>query len=100
MVPGLVTPGHPHIWAEGGGKAMSLPNSQIRLYASTGYHDWENGCRDWSRCFWMNIAFDVAVGPVTVDLPAPLRLSDYARGVDSAMEAVLAAEAARANANG
>jgi hypothetical protein len=82
-------------WAEGGGMPMTLPNSEIRLYASTGYHDWENGCSDWSRCFWINILFDVAVGDADIDLPAPLLFSDYVRGVDSGIEAILAAEAAR-----
>ena len=83
-------------WAEGGGKPMVLPNSQIRLFASTGYHDWENGCDDWSKCFWINTLFGVAVGRVEVDMPAPLLFSDYARGIDSGMEAILAAEAERA----
>jgi len=87
-------------WAEGGGNAMVLPNSEIRLYASTGYHDWENGCSDWSQCFWVNTVFDVAVGPVEVDLPAPLLFTDYARGVDSGMEAIFAAEKARAASQG
>ncbi len=86
-------------WAEGGGTSMRLPNSGIRLWASTGYHDWENGCTDWSPCFWINILFGVALGPVEVDLEAPLRFSDYARGVDSGMAAILAAEAERAGAN-
>lgn len=85
-------------WAEGGGKPMVLPNSEIRLFASTGYHDWENGCDDWSRCFWINTLFGVAVGPVEVDLPAPLLFSDYIRGVDSGIEAILAEEASRASA--
>lgn len=85
-------------WAEGGGKSMVLPNSEIRLFASTGYHDWENGCDDWSRCFWINTLFGVAVGPVEVDLPAPLLFSDYIKGVDSGIEAILAAEAERATA--
>ncbi len=86
-------------WAEGGGKSMVLPNSEIRLFASTGYHDWENGCSDWSRCFWINILFDVAVGDADIDLPAPLLFSDYVRGVDSGIEAILAAEAARQGRN-
>ena len=85
-------------WAEGGGMPMVLPNSGIRLFASTGYHDWENGCEDWSRCFWINTLFGVAVGPVSFDMPAPLLFSDYAQGIDSGMEAILAAEAARAAA--
>ncbi len=82
-------------WAEGGGTAMTLPNSGIRLFASTGYHDWENGCNDWSRCFWINSLFGVAVGSVEIDMPAPLLFSDYARGIDSGVQAILAAEATR-----
>lgn len=87
-------------WAEGGGTPMVLPNSEIRLFASTGYHDWENGCDDWSKCFWINTLFGVAVGPVEVDMPAQLLFSDYAHGVDSGMEAILSAEAKRATARG
>ncbi len=86
-------------WAEGGGNAMQLPNSNILLYASTGYHDWENGCTDWSRCFWINILFGVAVGEVEVDLQAPLLFSDYMRGIDSGVEAILAAEALQSSAS-
>lgn len=82
-------------WAEGGGAPMVLPNSEIRLFASTGYHDWENGCSDWSRCFWINILFGVAIGPIEVELSAPLLFSDYARGIDSGIEAILKAEARR-----
>ena len=80
-------------WAEGGGSPMVLPNSGIRLFASTGYHDWENGCTDWSRCFWVNILFGVELGSVRVDISAPLLFSEYERGIDSGMEAILPSEA-------
>jgi len=83
-------------WAEGGG-VMRLPNSDLPLLVSTAYHDWENGCTDWSRCYWLNIIFGVAAGPLDVDLPAGLRFEDYRRGVDTGMEAVLAAETARSD---
>ncbi|WP_270375712.1 hypothetical protein [Marinicauda sp. Alg238-R41] len=83
-------------WAEGGGNGMRLPNSDVGIFVSTGYHDWENGCTDWSRCFWVNILFGVEVGSVEIDLDAPLLFSDYRRGIDSGVEAILAAEAARA----
>ncbi len=82
-------------WAEGGGTPMRLPNSDIRVYVSTGYHDWENGCSDWSRCFWINTLFGVVVGEVGVDLPAALTSADYSRGIDTGMEAIFAAEAER-----
>ncbi len=83
-------------WAESAG-VMRLPNSDIPIFLSTAYHDWENGCSDWSRCFWINILFGVAAGPLDVELSAPLLFSDYAQGIDSGVEAILAAEAARAD---
>jgi hypothetical protein len=86
-------------WAEGGGSPMRLPNSEIAIYPSTGYHDWENGCSDWSTCFWVNIVLGVAVGPTEIELEAPLLFSDYVQGIDSGVEAVLAAEAELASSD-
>ena len=78
-------------WAESG-RVMTLPNSDIRISASTGYHDWENGCTDWSTCYWINILFGVAAGSLDVDVPAPLEFSDLLNGDDPAIDAVLDAE--------
>ena len=47
-------------WAEGN-SAIVLPNSKLRVWTATGYHDWEHGCSDWSKCFWLNIVIGVAV---------------------------------------
>ncbi len=78
-------------WAEGGG-VLTLPNSGFRIWVTTGYHDWENGCQDWSRCFWPNIFLGVAAGPLAPDIDAALRYADYASGVDTTLRAVFAAE--------
>ena len=78
-------------WAESGA-AMQLPNSGIEVRVSTGYHDWENGCTDWSRCFWVNIIAGVAVGPLDPHIVAPLTYADYANGIDTTLQAVFEAE--------
>ncbi|MEO1405913.1 MAG: hypothetical protein AAFV54_05415 [Pseudomonadota bacterium] len=78
-------------WAEGGG-ALKLPNSGQRIWVTTGYHDWENGCTDWSNCFWLNIIFGVAAGPLGPDIIAPLTYADYSQGVDTTLQAVFDAE--------
>ncbi|MEM7798722.1 MAG: hypothetical protein AAF633_06005 [Chloroflexota bacterium] len=78
-------------WAEGG-RAMTLPNSGIRISVSTGYHDWENGCRDWARCFWPNILIGAAVGKLDPDIIAPVTFADYAQGIDTTLQAVFEAE--------
>ena len=78
-------------WAEGGG-ALTLPNSGYRIFVSTGYHDWENGCTDWSRCFWFNIFLGVAAGSLDPDIAAPMRHADYAAGIDTGLQAVFDAE--------
>lgn len=78
-------------WAEGG-RSMTLPNSDIRVSVSTGYHDWENGCTDWSTCFWVNILFGAAVGKLDPDIIAPVTFVDYVQGVDTTLQVVLEAE--------
>ncbi|MEL6210485.1 MAG: hypothetical protein AAFR44_09975, partial [Pseudomonadota bacterium] len=78
-------------WAEGGGM-LALPNSGHRIWVTTGYHDWENGCTDWGDCFWLNIVMGVAAGPLGPDIVAPLTYADYAQGIDTTMQAVFAAE--------
>ena len=78
-------------WAESGA-LMILPNSGLKVGVSTGYHDWENGCTDWSKCFWVNILMGVAAGPLDPQIKAPLRYEDYSKGIDTTMQAVFAAE--------
>ena len=73
-------------WAEG--NKAQLPNSGITVAYTTGYHDWEHGCRNLSKCFWPNLFEGVAAGKLSVDVPAPLRFSDYLSGRDSGIEAI------------
>jgi hypothetical protein len=39
-------------WADGGMK-MTPPNSQISPRIWTAFNDWGNGCKDFSKCFWI-----------------------------------------------
>jgi hypothetical protein len=78
-------------WAESGA-SMQLPNSGIKVAVATGYHDWENGCSDWSDCFWINILFGVASGPLDPHIEAPLTFADYAKGIDTTLQAVFTAQ--------
>jgi hypothetical protein len=78
-------------WAEGG-RVFKLPNSGIPISVSTAFHDWENGCLDWSTCYWLNIVLGVGAGPLDIDLYAPLRFEDYIEGRDTTLQAVLTAE--------
>ncbi|HEX7113316.1 MAG TPA: hypothetical protein VF216_12795 [Mizugakiibacter sp.] len=76
-------------WAEG--SRFVLPNSKLWMAFRTGYHDWEHGCHAPTRCFWPNVYFSVAAGKLGPDLVVPWRYADYARGRDTALEAVLRA---------
>ena len=81
-------------WAEG--FWYSLPNSNFRARYSTGFYDFENGCSGIFRCHWGSLhLFPVIIDDLDIDLPAPLDIEAYAAGRDPAMEATLAAEAAR-----
>lgn len=76
-------------WAEG--SRGVLPNSKLVARYSTGYHDWEQGCRNLATCFWINLLLDVPAGELSPTLAAPLRFSDYVAGKDSALEAIAGA---------
>lgn len=70
-------------WAEG--NFIDLPNSKIRVTTSTGYHDWEHGCRE-LRCYWLNYWYDAALGKVEPDVRVGWPFADYRRGVDPVLE--------------
>lgn len=74
-------------WAEGNG-AIVLPNSKLRVWVATGYHDWEHGCSDWSKCFWPNIILGVPAGKLDIDLPAPSTLAAYQSGRDESLDRI------------
>lgn len=85
-------------WAEGGA-ALTLPNSGIKVFVATAYHDWENGCQDWKHCYWPNIILGVAAGKLEPDIIAPLTFKDYSQGIDTTLQAVFAQEAISQTAN-
>ena len=74
-------------WAEGN-SVIVLPNSKLRVWVATAYHDWEYGCSDWSKCYWINILFGVAAGKLDVDLPAPSTFAAYRNGRDESLDAI------------
>ncbi|NAS29913.1 hypothetical protein GTQ40_02915 [Flavobacteriaceae bacterium R38] len=75
-------------WADGG-SIMKLPNSKISLRIWTAYHDWQNGCKDWNKCFWITIFDGVAVDNLNLDKFIPLKFSDYVNGKDSVTKTIL-----------
>ena len=74
-------------WAEG--KRVTLPNSKITMLPADGYHDWEHGCTDWSRCYIVTAVLGVAAGPLDIDLPAVPTYAEFAAGRDVAIEAII-----------
>jgi hypothetical protein len=81
-------------WAEGW--AYELPNSHFRARYSTGFYDLQNGCHGLFRCAWGSLhIFPILVEDLDLDIAAPLTWDAYIAGRDPALEAVLAAEAAR-----
>ena len=74
-------------WAEGN-SVIALPNSKLRVRVATAYHDWEYGCSDWSKCYWINILLGVAAGKLDVDLPAPSTFAAYRSGRDESLDAI------------
>lgn len=73
-------------WSEG--TPMTLPHSRIRIGVSTGFHDWQNGCRA-LRCYWPNFFYDVAGGSVEPRVPVAWTFADYRRGVDTVLQRAL-----------
>jgi hypothetical protein len=71
-------------WAEAGSPIV-LPNSKIRVFFATGYHDWERGCgwNDVSRCFWLNVPYDVPAGDLAPRHPVAWKFADYRAGRDT-----------------
>ena len=75
-------------WADGGAK-MTLPNSKISPRIWTAYSDWENGCDDLSKCFWITYFDGVAAGKLPLNREIKLSIHDYIEGRDSVLEAIL-----------
>jgi hypothetical protein len=73
-------------WAEG--QRVTLPNSKVTMLPADGYHDWEHGCTDWSRCYVVTAVLGVAAGPLDIDLPVVPTYAEFAAGRDVAIEAI------------
>jgi hypothetical protein len=73
-------------WAESA-EDLVLPNAKIHVYYATGYHDWAAGCHDLTRCFWVNLLFDVPAGSLAPNVPLAWRFADYRINIDTVFEA-------------
>ncbi|MEG3178877.1 hypothetical protein U1872_21835 [Sphingomonas sp. RB3P16] len=78
---------NPQWWSEG--NALTAPSSKLPLDYTTGYHDWENGCKDLDRCYWPVVFHGVVPGPLNPDIPVDMTFAQYAKGSDPALEAAL-----------
>ena len=76
-------------WAEAGSPIV-LPNSKIRVFFATGYHDWEHGCgwSDLGRCFWLNYPFAVPAGDLAPKKPVAWKFADYRAGRDTVLDSL------------
>jgi len=75
-------------WADGGIK-MTLPNSKISLRIWTAFYDWENGCRDISKCFWFAYFDSFPAGNLDPDKEVSLSYFDYINGRDSVLDYII-----------
>lgn len=74
-------------WAET--RALKLPNSGIEVSYATQFEDWGRGCRDFSRCYWLNVALTDRPVSLRPEISARLSFKDYAAGRDTVLEAAL-----------
>lgn len=77
----------PTFWSEG--SDMTSP-ARIPLHYNDGYHDWAQGCRDLSRCFWPVVFHGTAVGSLAPDITIAMSYADFAAGRDPVLDAALA----------
>lgn len=76
------------IWAEGG--SIELPNSKIRAFFATGYHDYTKPCWGERGCFWVTLFFPMHVQSFEPDVPVPYTVDDYLSLRDPMVEKALA----------
>lgn len=76
-------------WGEGG-RAV-LPNSQLAIRYTTGFHDWENGCglAQLRTCFLLNYIYDVPAGSLEPNVTVKPSFADYVAGKDRVMSTVM-----------
>lgn len=70
-----------------GGSVFTLPNSKITIRAWSTYEDYEDGCWDWTECFWMSPFFrESGVGNLDPVKLIPLRYREYSKNTDPVFE--------------
>lgn len=78
---------HGWFWSEGG--YLKAPASGLGLRYTDGYHDWEHGCVDTSRCYWPGILLGASAGSLAPDIEITHSYKDYAAGQDPDLDTVL-----------
>lgn len=73
-------------WGES--NLLRLPNSNVEINFSTGFHNLKDGCTDWQVCHWSAMFHSLRINSLAPDLPAPLRFRDYIDGRDVALSAI------------
>jgi hypothetical protein len=74
-------------WAEP--KILTLPNSELRISASTYQHDLKNGGFIPFKTHWSNIFYNFASNDLNVDVPVSVSIYDYIEYQDPVMKEVL-----------
>ena len=70
-----------------GGTVFTLPNSKINIRVWSAYEDYENGCWDWTECFWLSPFFrEARVGNLNQHKLIPLQYRDYSKNTDPVFE--------------
>ena len=76
-------------WAET--RFITLPNSQLRIYAGFAAHNWEDGVYEADRrYFWLMHQLGVPAGDIDVDIPVTVSFQDYPLGEDPILNAIMA----------
>ena len=75
-------------WSEG--EFECTPNSQICTRYTDGYFDLVDGCDGEPGCFRDNGRYDMKVGALNIDLPAPMTTAAYLAKRDPALDAITA----------
>jgi hypothetical protein len=67
---------------------LELPNSLIQIKFSTGKHDLENGCDDWSQCHWGTMGHEIRLKTLAPEHNTALSYRNYINGIDPSMERI------------
>jgi hypothetical protein len=79
----------PRFWSDGGAPLI-LRNSGIAIAHAWFLQDWRDGCRNPWLCMPNQWIYGVSAGRLDPDLPVAWRFADYAAGLDTVLERVLA----------